>query len=121
MIEKVTEKCRQLRLKACCEYLPQVIETAAQKNWSPLQTIAHLFDLEIEHRWQNKISVCYQKSKLTDKPTIDRFDFNYHPSRKKQKNKIVDLTTLQFLKTCQDIILIGNPGVGKTFLAKAIA
>ena len=121
MIEEVTEKCRHLRLKACCEHLPQVVEMAAQKNWSPLQTIAHLFDLEIEHRWQNKISVCYQKSKLTDKPTIDRFDFNYHPSRKKQKNKIVDLTTLQFLKTCQDVILIGNPGVGKTFLAKAIA
>ena len=121
MIEKVIEKCRQLRLKACLEHLPQVIEMAAQKNWSPLQTIAHLFDLEIEHRWQNKIAVCYQKSKLTEKPTIDRFDFNYHPSRKKQKNKIVDLTTLQFLADHQDIILIGNPGVGKTFLAKSIA
>ena len=71
MIEEVIEKCRQLRLKACCENLPQVIEMAAQKNWAPLQTIAYLFDLEIELRWQNKIATCYKKSKLTEKPTID--------------------------------------------------
>ena len=121
MIEEVIEKCRLLRLNACGEYLPQVIEMAAQKNWAPLQSIAHLFDLEIELRWQNKIAACYKRSKLTEKPTIDQFDFKYHPSRKKQKNKIVDLTSLQFLANHQDIILIGNPGVGKTFLAKCIA
>jgi hypothetical protein len=44
MIEQVIEKCRQLRLKACLQHLPQVIDMAAQKNWSPLQSIAHLFD-----------------------------------------------------------------------------
>jgi len=121
MMDDVIEKCRSLRLKACAQQLPQVIEMAAQKNWSPLQTIAYLFDLEIELRWQNKINACYKNSKLTEKPTIDQFNFNYHPSRKKQKNKIIDLTTLQFLDKYQDIILIGNPGVGKTFLAKSIA
>ena len=63
MIDEVIEKCRQLRLKACGENLPQVIEMAAQKNWSPLQTIVHLLDLEIELRWQNKIAACYKKSK----------------------------------------------------------
>ena len=63
----------------------------------------------------------FRQSKLNQKLTIDQFDFNHHGSRKRQKSKILNLLTLAFLEKKMDIILIGNPGVGKSFLAKAIA
>ena len=121
MLDELIDKCRQLRLKACGQNMAQVMEMASQKNWSALKTMAHLFDLELEYRRQNRIALCFKKSKLLEKPTIDQFDFNYHRSRKQQKAKILNLLSLAFLKQQADIILIGNPGTGKSFLAKCIA
>ena len=121
MIDEVIEKCKLLRLKACSENMEKVIEMAAEKNWSAVKTIAYLFDLELEYRWQNRIAICFKKSKLLEKNTIDQFDFNYHRSRKEQKSKILELTSLSFLNHKADVIFIGNPGTGKSFLTKCIA
>ena len=98
MIDQVIDKCKQLRLKVCGENIAQVIEMATEKNWSTLKTVAYLFDLELEYRWQNRIALYFKKSKLTEKLTIDQFDFNYHRSRKEQKSKILNLTSLEFVQ-----------------------
>lgn len=121
MIDEVIDKCRQLRLKACADNIAQVIEMASQKNWSALKTVAHLFDLELEYRRQNRIALQFKKSKLTEKLTVDQFDFGYHRSRREQKSKILQLITLEFVQQKKDVILIGNPGTGKSFLAKCFA
>ncbi len=121
MINLVIKQCKELRLKTSSESMEQVIELAAEKNWSPLETISHLFDLELETRENNRITLRFKQSKLLEKPTIDQFDFNHHSSRKRQKTKLLNLITLEFIRQKKDIILIGNPGVGKSFLAKCIA
>jgi DNA replication protein DnaC len=121
MIESIIEKFKQLKLKTCADNILSVIETAKEKNWSVLQIIAHLLDLELEIREKNRIALRFKQSKLLEKPTIDQFDFDFHLSRKKQKNRILTLMDLEFIKQKKDIILIGNPGVGKSFLAKCIA
>ena len=121
MIETIIEKCKALRLKATAQNLAQVIEMATNKNWNPLETIDHLFELELEYRYQNKVALRFKQSKLLEKPTIDQFDFDHHGSRKKQKSKILNLMTLEFIGQKKDSILIGNPGVGKSYVAKCIA
>jgi DNA replication protein DnaC len=119
--ESVIEKCNTLKLKAIADHMKQAIDIAQQRNWTPLQTIDHLFDLELELRRKNKIERCFKQSKLYEKTTIDQFDFSFHGSRKNQKSRIVNLMDLEFIKHRKDIILIGNPGVGKSFLAKCMA
>lgn len=121
MIESVIEKCKALRLKTCAENIEMVIKMAAEKNWPPLKIIDHLFELELEIRRQNRIALRFRQSKLYEKPTIDQFDFNFHNSRMKQKTKILKLISLDFIACQKDIIFIGNPGVGKSFLGKIIA
>jgi DNA replication protein DnaC len=120
-IESAIEKCKALKLRAVAEHLEQTIILAQQRNWTPLQTMDHLFDLELELRNKNKIERCFKHSRLLEKATIDGFDFTFHHSRKNQKSRILNLMDLGFIKQRKDIILIGNPGVGKSFLAKCMA
>jgi len=120
-MDKVIEKFKDLRLKNCALNLADIIEQGSQKNLSALQTIDRLLDIEIACRKNARIALRFRQSKLGDKTTIDQFDFSHHVSRKRQKNQILNLIDLGFVQDKQDIILIGNPGTGKTFLSKCIA
>jgi DNA replication protein DnaC len=58
---------------------------------------------------------------LQAQPSIDAFHFHHHKTRQQAKPRIPRLLDLSFLDTGTQLVLIGNPGVGKTFLAKLIA
>jgi len=120
-IDRLKEKFMKLRLKAMAYELEAVLEKAAQKNLGLLSALNLLADVELEQRWQNAINLRWNQSKLTEKITIDQFDFNHHKSRKDQKTRILNLLNLEFVRERMDVILIGNPGTGKTFMAKCIA
>ena len=119
--QKIKEKFNELRLKSCIENFDRIMAQAIQKNWTPAEIIETLMDLELEHKRQNRMALRYKDSKLIEKPTIDQFNFSHHQSRKKQKAKILNLMSLEFIEQKKNIILIGNPGVGKSFLAKCMA
>lgn len=121
MMKTIIEKFEQLKMKACVENLEQVMKLAEEKNQPSLDIIEHLLDLELEAKRIRRVALRFKESGLIEKPTIEQFDFNFHVSRKKQKTRILNLMSLEFIKQKKDIILIGNPGVGKSFLAKCIA
>ncbi len=114
-------KLAKLQLKAMVGSLDSVLAEAKIKNHGIATAISHLADLELERRRQNAIKLRWDQSKLPDRPTIDQFDFEHHKSRKDHKNRILHLMDLEFIKERMDVILIGNPGTGKTFLANCIA
>ncbi len=121
MTEQIIEKCNELNLKAFAVHMPEALVYAREKNWSSQKILLHLLDLELDRRNQNRVDLRFRQSKLNEKITIEQFDFQFHKSRKDQKNTILNLTQPEFINQKKDVILIGHPGVGKTFLAKCIA
>ncbi|MEA3379633.1 MAG: ATP-binding protein [Pseudomonadota bacterium] len=120
-MKTIIEKFEQLKMKACAQNLEQVMKLAEEKNQPSLDVIEHLLDFELEAKRIRRVALRFKESRLIEKPTIDQFDFNFHVSRKNLKTRILNLMTLEFIKQKKDIILIGNPGVGKSFLAKCVA
>jgi DNA replication protein DnaC len=120
-LDQIREKLLKLHLKAMAQHLDRILEEAQQKNHGFLYSLTRLADLELERRWQTAVKLRWQQAKLPDKCTIDQFNFDHHKSRKEQKTRILNLLSLEFVKQHMDLILIGNPGTGKTFLAKCIA
>jgi DNA replication protein DnaC len=50
--------------------------------------------------------------------TLDNFDWSFNPSI--PKKQIHDLATCRFIRETRDVLLLGPPGVGKSFLCQAI-
>lgn len=120
-IDQLKEKLLQLRLKTMHQNLDSILEQAREKNLNTASSLTRLADLELEQRRQAAIKLRWIQSKLHEKCTIDQFNFDHHKSRKEQKTRILDLLDLEFVRQHMDVILIGNPGTGKTFLAECIA
>src|SRR3954468_160708 len=49
---------------------------------------------------------------------LDEFDFAFNQSVKRKQ--VFDLATCKFVRDKSDVLLLGPPGVGKSFLAQAI-
>ena len=96
----------------------QTIAEAAARNMSTAATLEWLADMELEARQGRAIARRLKSSRLQSQPTIDAFHFHHHKSRMQAKNRILRLLDLTFLQQGTNLVLIGNPGVGKTFLAK---
>jgi DNA replication protein DnaC len=119
--DHLKQKLTKLRLKAMAQQLDTVLQRATEKNMDLLSSLNHLAEIELNQRWQTAINLRWQQSKLNEKITIDQFDFHHHKSRQDHKIRILNLLNLDFVFDHMDVIIIGNPGTGKTFLAKAIA
>jgi DNA replication protein DnaC len=101
--------------------LEEAINQAKEKNRDILFVLECLIEAELDQRLETAIKLRFQQARLNEKLTIDSFDFHHHKSRENQKVQILDLHNLDFIDQHKDVILIGNPGTGKTFLAKSIA
>jgi DNA replication protein DnaC len=100
--------------------LDQTIADAAAKNRSFAETLEALVDCELESRSSRSIERRFRLSRLHSQHSIDSFQFKHHKSRQELKPRILRLLDLEFIAKGSSAIFIGNPGVGKTFLAKII-
>jgi len=100
--------------------LDQTITDAAARNRSVAETLESLVDFELESRNSRSIERRFHLSRLHAQHSIDSFHFKHHKSRMDLKPRILRLLDLDFIAKGTGAIFIGNPGVGKTFLAKII-
>jgi DNA replication protein DnaC len=100
--------------------LETTLAEAAAKNLSVAATLEWLADMELEARQQRAIERRFKSSRLQAQPSIDSFHFHHHKSRSQAKSRILHLLDLSFLTNGTNLVFLGNPGVGKTFLAKII-
>jgi DNA replication protein DnaC len=115
------QKLNQLTLSTMSRQVETTLTEAAAKNLSVSATLEWLADMELEARKQRAIDRRFKGSRLQAQPSIDAFHFHHHKTRQQAKPRILRLLDLEFLSKGTNLVLIGNPGVGKTFLAKIIA
>jgi DNA replication protein DnaC len=120
-IEQTIDKLRRLRLNHMADHLPDAIEKEKQDNRGFLWLLDYLIEQENESRWKRAIDKRFCSSKLYDKFLPGDFDFKFHLSRTKNRSLLLRLVECDFIDEKKDIIFIGNPGTGKTRLAKTIA
>ena len=114
------QKLEQLNLTTMSHHLEPMLAEATARNLSLAQSLEALVDRELESRQQRAIERRFKLSRLQTKSSIDSFHFHHHKSRSQLKTRILRLLDLDFLGQGTSVCIIGNPGVGKTYLAKII-
>ncbi|WP_165007663.1 MULTISPECIES: IS21-like element helper ATPase IstB [unclassified Enterococcus] len=108
-------KLEDLNLKHTRETLPEYLDTIVQENLSFVEALNHLMTEEIHSRNERQKENRLRKANLPFKKTMNDFDFGFQP--KINRTEILALCTLRFMDTNNNILFIGNSGVGKTHLA----
>jgi DNA replication protein DnaC len=111
-------RLRDFKLSGIYNSLEDRLSYAHEKSLSHLELLELLFEDETNNRMNNSYKKRYGKAKLTSHKTLEDFDFSFQPSI--DKKIINDCMTCNFIKEKKNIVLIGNPGTGKTHLSIAI-
>jgi DNA replication protein DnaC len=119
-IDLLIQKMRWLKLSGMAHEIGNILAEAAQKNFTALDVTHRLCDEEKKHRVDDAIKRRINDARFPEINTVDSFDFDFDPCRKKIKARYLALHDLSFLDKGVNPLFIGHPGSGKTFLARAL-
>jgi DNA replication protein DnaC len=118
MNERLQSALHQLRLSGLAQSLDVRLQEAAGHQLSHLEFLELILQDELLVRQQRQIDRRVKAADFRELKPLDDFDFSFNPSIKRAQ--VFDLATCRFIRETQDVLLIGPPGTGKSFLAQAI-
>jgi len=110
---------RQLRLPTFAKLYPQFAADAARNNHDTVRFLLALTEQEVNQRQLNMLQQRLKTARFPVIKELTDFDFSCLPML--NKAQILDLARGEYIQQKQSLILIGNPGLGKTHLALGLA
>lgn len=120
-LDLLLQKLRWLRLPGMAQLVSDVVDLAAKDNLTTIDVLHRLCDEERASRLQRAVDRRIRDARFPELNTVDGFDFDFDPVRKKIRARYLALHDLAFLEKGINPLFVGLPGRGKTFLARALA
>jgi len=119
LTQPIFEKLEQLRFYGMLRALQEQMQMLDIEKLSFEERLGLLVDREITERENRRLKTRLRKAKLRQNACVEDVDFR-HP-RKLDKTLFMQLAGGRWLKEHNNLLLIGPTGVGKTYLACALA
>jgi DNA replication protein DnaC len=110
---------RQLRLSGLAQTLDVRLQEAAGHQLSHAEFLELILQDELLIRSERLIQRRVKAAQFRELKPLDEFDWSFNPSVHKQQ--IFDLATCRFVREARDVLFLGPPGTGKSFLVQALA
>ena len=101
----------------CLTHIPRFVNTHefdTKETW-----LLSLLESELECREETKKLRLYKQAKFPIKKELASYEWHEHISLPNETTK-QELTSLSFIDRCENVVLVGTPGTGKTHLALAL-
>lgn len=118
--EDLPEKLRQLRLGSFAAGVDELFKNDPEKAAALFAVLEPMVDTEISERKERKVQRRIQEAQFIRIQTVDRFDFNYNASTRKLKKRYLQLIEAGPVEQAIGAAFVGNSGLGKTHLARAL-
>lgn len=110
---------RKLRLSGMADTLELRLLEAQSERQVPIDTVSVLVSDELLRRQDRLLDRRIKKARFRDMDkTLDGFDFAFN--RQLNRKLVFELATARFVGQCEDVLLLGPPGTGKSHLVQAI-
>jgi DNA replication protein DnaC len=116
--ERLQSALRKLRLSGLTESLQVRLEEATANRLTHAEFLELILQDELAVRAERQIQRRTKAAAFRELKTLDQFDFSFNPSIHKQQ--IYELATCRFIREAKDVLWLGPPGVGKSFLVQAL-
>jgi DNA replication protein DnaC len=119
LTQPIFDKLQQLRFYGMLKALEEQMQMPDIDKLGFEERLGLLLDREMTFREDRRLKTRLRKAKLKQNACVEDVDFR-HP-RKLDKTLFMGLADCRWLKEHNNVLLIGPTGVGKTYLACALA
>ena len=116
--DELDRALRQLRLGGMADVLAVRAQQARAENLGPLDFLGMLVHDELERRRDRLVARRVKNAGFRDAKTLDTFDWSFNTGF--DRALIFELATARFVEQRDDVLMLGNAGVGKSHIAQAI-
>lgn len=116
--DELIKLLKKLRLSGVLQTLDLRTRQATEDDVAHVDFLVRLLLDEAERRDQKQLEQRVRRASFEGHRGIEDFDFTFNP--KVPKAKVLDLATCAFVERKENVLLIGNAGVGKSHIAQAL-
>lgn len=114
----IKNQLRELSFNGMLGSIETDLELAMKNDWSFEELISKLLQTEKEFRDDILIIRKLKAAKFKKRASLE--DFDWGVKRGITKQQVIELMTLKWIEQARPLLLIGQTGVGKSYLAEAI-
>ncbi len=118
MTESLRNALKRLHMSGLLESLEVRLHEAAANNLSAAEFLEIVLHDELAVRADRQLQRRVKAAQFRELKTLEDFDWSFNPSIKKKQ--VFELATCRFIREARDVLFLGPPGVGKSFLCQAI-
>jgi DNA replication protein DnaC len=118
MNDTLATTLKRLRLSGLLASLEVRLHEAHSHGLSHAEFLELILHDELAVRGDRQLQRRVKAALFRELKTLDAFDWVFNPSIKKKQ--IFDLATCRFVREVRDLLFLGPPGVGKSFLVQAL-
>ena len=119
MKETLLSTLRKLRLSGLAQTLEVRLQEAVSHSLSHAEFLELILQDELSVRQERMIERRVKAAGFRELKPLSDFEWSFNPSIKKKQ--IYDLACCRFIREHRDVLWMGPPGVGKSFLVQALA
>jgi DNA replication protein DnaC len=118
MNDALRSALKQLRLSGLLDSLEVRLQEAASHGLRHAEFLELLLQDELAVRADRQLQRRLKAAQFRELKTLEDFDWSFNPSIKRKQ--IYELASGRFIREARDVLFLGPPGVGKSYLCQAL-